>query len=117
MTHGRIELRVTMGESGYSAAALFTVSAFPLQFDLKSESAHTRQTQHFSRRLWAGELQKAVVLASFWAFHLACVGARAKDNVDRSTTGSKQSLSGDAISSREQRLIQGLFRVTLPCYI
>ena len=39
------------------------------------------------------------------------------DNVDRSTTGSKQSLSGDAISSREQRLIQGLFRVTLPCYI
>ena len=53
----------------------FTVSALPWQFDLKSESAHTRQTQHFSRRLWAGELQKAVVLASFWAF-LACVGAR-----------------------------------------
>ena len=87
----------------------FTVSALPWQFDLKSESAHTRQTQHFSRRLWAGELQKAVVLASFWAF-LACVGARAKDNVDSSTTGSKQSLSGDAISSTEQRLIQGLFR-------
>ena len=103
MTHGRIELRVTMGESGYSAAALFTVSAFPLQFDLKSESAHTRQTQHLSRRRWAGEVQKAIVLASFWAF-LACVGARAKYNVDRSTTGSKQRSPATPYHKRNARV-------------